>query len=612
MPIYNPNNNTSQISGGSELLAVNPVTTPTTVQPTITAPVATTPIVQTSSLANENKASVQGFLDWAKTNLSAQAQNAATTMMNDKSTQSEKDAALLKAQQEQQRIDNETKKVNALTGEDDPGTGKEDTTGVKGKGYWSYSNGKKKWNSTDGTNSGSASTIEDENAQALQDFQDMTDDMRNGTIPLNPLQQAQLDALRKNFESLITAQKEANKQYEGAIVQSGITGGRSRYAPEIEAGNVFNSIQVGIAKVAELDSKMAGALAQMEMGFQENNYKLVQASYDAFTDAQKIKQENLDKIADDMAEALKQTNEANAKVTAELEKTRTEVLMKAKEGGAPTSILQAITDAEDVANIVNSAGDYLQGTSGIVGEYNFYARQAREKGQTPVDFNTYQNIDANRKAKAAAAANGSGYSPTILTKVESQAGKFGTEQTVKDYNTVASQLGFMKTLGVTPTDDIARVYVFAKIMDPNSVVREGEYKTVQDYSQALLQAFGLKTKRVFSNTGFLTTEARGFLENTLDKKLKATEMPYKNLVNEYGRKIDKITGGTDGKEFLTDYSAGYNSPANDLVQQEAAAETKVVDVAARNPQANVAITEMLKMPGITYSDIIETLPEYFK
>jgi hypothetical protein len=30
------------------------------------------------------------------------------------------------------------------------------------------------------------------------------------------------------------------------------------------------------------------------------------------------------------------------------------------------------------------------------------------------------------------------------------------------------------------------VYAFAKIMDPESVVREGEYETVKKYSQSLL------------------------------------------------------------------------------------------------------------------------------
>ena len=42
-----------------------------------------------------------------------------------------------------------------------------------------------------------------------------------------------------------------------------------------------------------------------------------------------------------------------------------------------------------------------------------------------------------------------------------------------------------RTLADSDTDDQALIYTFAKVMDPNSVVRESEYQTVQDYSQSL-------------------------------------------------------------------------------------------------------------------------------
>lgn len=174
-------------------------------------------------------------------------------------------------------------------------------------------------------------------------------------------------------------------------------------------------------------------------------------------------------------------------------------------------------------------------------------------------FNDYATMDANRKAvRSTSVYNIGGLSGPVQTRVQSLAGQFDNEQVVRNYNTIAESVHAAKTAGSSPTDDIQRVYAFAKVMDPNSAVREGEYKTVQDYSQALLQAYGLKAKRVFDNTGFLTPQARTFLQSTLNKRLESSKQNYDNIYNEYGRRINKITGGTDGKEYITDYGKAFD------------------------------------------------------
>jgi hypothetical protein len=145
------------------------------------------------------------------------------------------------------------------------------------------------------------------------------------------------------------------------------------------------------------------------------------------------------------------------------------------------------------------------------------------------------------------------------TRIDKIVNQFDNEQIVKDYNTVQTNLGKLDSLGNTPTDDIARIYIFAKIMDPNSVVREGEYATVQSYATALMQKFWLNAKRVFNNSWFLTEEARKFLTTTLTNTAKSNNKQYDNVFKEYGRRIEKVTevAGT-GTEYLTDYSKANN------------------------------------------------------
>lgn len=131
---------------------------------------------------------------------------------------------------------------------------------------------------------------------------------------------------------------------------------------------------------------------------------------------------------------------------------------------------------------------------------------------------------------------------------------------VKNYTTIGTTLNAVRSLGSTPTDDIQRIYAFAKIMDPTSVVREGEYKTIQDYSAAVLQRAGLNAKRVFTNAGFLTNEARGFLLNTLENNFKSAETTYKQLTSETSRRINLIGNTDKGDQLLNNYGGAFTPP----------------------------------------------------
>ena len=154
---------------------------------------------------------------------------------------------------------------------------------------------------------------------------------------------------------------------------------------------------------------------------------------------------------------------------------------------------------------------------------------------------------------------GDGMSNSAANRVNSIAGQFDAEPTVKNYSTIREARDFVKTLGEgkasSPADDQGLLYSFAKAMDPNSVVREGEYNTIQKYSQSLLENFGVKVERALSNKPFLTEEAKKFLKDTIDKKYAASEKNYRRIYDEYGRRIDEVGGTKNGKKYLTDYSA---------------------------------------------------------
>jgi hypothetical protein len=140
----------------------------------------------------------------------------------------------------------------------------------------------------------------------------------------------------------------------------------------------------------------------------------------------------------------------------------------------------------------------------------------------------------------------------------SVASQFDSEPVVKNYSVIQEGYNYATSLGnkanPTSTDDQALIYAFAKVMDPNSVVRESEYDTVQKYSQSAIQRGWADAKRMAQNVAFLTPEARKQMVETIKQKYTTSEQNYKNVRDEYARRINKVGGIEDGADYITDYA----------------------------------------------------------
>lgn len=183
-------------------------------------------------------------------------------------------------------------------------------------------------------------------------------------------------------------------------------------------------------------------------------------------------------------------------------------------------------------------------------------------------YNIYTDKDGNVKADlvvkgkpSGSGSGGGGLTPSQINSTVNQiAGQFDNEPIVKNYNIVNEGYQTISSIGPntkSPVDDIAFIYAFAKIMDPASVVREGEYNTVQKYAQNWAQNFKFKAERIFSNTNFLSPDAKQKMLNALAPKVQTITNQYNNLHSEYQRQMDDARLGVPRK--LTDYSGGNQS-----------------------------------------------------
>lgn len=198
--------------------------------------------------------------------------------------------------------------------------------------------------------------------------------------------------------------------------------------------------------------------------------------------------------------------------------------------------------------------------AGSMEEYSDPATTPERKAQIEADRRRY--TDAGREADK---PNQGAHPPAIQRRVDAIVKGFDSQPIVKRTQTMAEAVSFAQGLDANtknPADDQALIYAFAKAMDPDSVVREGEYATVQKYAQSWAESFGFNAARVFSNTAFLTPQARENMKRTIAAKFKAAQSQYDNVRKEYGRKIERITQKPGGIEELTDFGAAFPQEAS--------------------------------------------------
>ena len=168
--------------------------------------------------------------------------------------------------------------------------------------------------------------------------------------------------------------------------------------------------------------------------------------------------------------------------------------------------------------------------------------------------------EANRNA-ATARALASGKSSKTITQANNFSKEFSSNDIVKNYAVIQEAAKFAGSMGPTSANDIGLLYAFAKVMDPGSVVREGEYATVQKYAQSWAQQFGFKVERIFTNSPFLSAEARKNMVQTIKQKESAAKASYDNYHAETTKKFRNI--GEKPEDWLIDYNLDKTSGKGD-------------------------------------------------
>lgn len=181
---------------------------------------------------------------------------------------------------------------------------------------------------------------------------------------------------------------------------------------------------------------------------------------------------------------------------------------------------------------------------------------AKNPGKTEADWYDYKQKFPTERIVLA-----QGYTNDRFGKTQDMqlANQFNQNPITQRFSKVAEGLQFIQGMDpagkLTSADNIGLLYAFAKAMDPDSVVREGEYATVQKYAQSWLQQFGMNVNRILSNEEFLTDEAVANMKSTILQRARATFSQYNALRNTFIQRA-RNQGIENPDTYIPDYTLG--------------------------------------------------------
>jgi hypothetical protein len=367
--------------------------------------------VQTSGMAKDDLGNIKNDLGNINTGIQNQTLNNQQNQQNQNQQSSDKSATDAAVATDKAKTDALNKASGALNGTNSFGTNSSET------------------NSSVNDYAANQKAIQDNTQAAYNQINNSIANINNGTTPLTTDQQNQVNALQTQFNHLRDQQQQANDMFTGGTTTNTVRSGTSRYAGEYAAAAIKNSVDQGVAKIAEIDAKAASAVSNLTQGFKDGNIKSIRDSYTAYNDLQKEKSGMLDKLNTYATAQLKLINDEK---TAALTEQKTNLNFARTNGLHPDAQFWAsggkIYDgsgkelsAQDAltmgvkSNLSNvQMIETTKTRPGALGEMDSFNSALKEEGKPPINIEQYNQMKKQDAMDIAVA----GRAPKAATQAE--------------------------------------------------------------------------------------------------------------------------------------------------------------------------------------------------
>lgn len=431
-----------------------------------------------------------------------------------------------------------------------------------------------------------------------------------------------IDSIKRKYEDLINTQNRVNASQLAGLKTSMLMSGSYKAGSAIATTN--SQIEYGLNEIKKLNDAEINAIAQAQIAGDNQDFQ-IQSKLNEHIE--KIREEKVNaaiKLNENIATKKEQADKDNAiaevyskgftdvpSIMTELKKngvsitakevadTLTNIVPKGlndlvttlRQNGAPQDIISKVLSSKTMDDAYLAAGSYANGGTGIIGEYNYYKAQAEANGQVPMSFNEYQNEDANRKARVAAATTG-GMTTVQANMFNSIVAKFNASPLMAAKDRTIVLKNSIDNINNDPSNgakQLALVYSYVQALDTyQSAVREGELSLVNSIDSKIgqLNNWVQKVQQgqiIRPEVAKQIATAAQQIVDTIEAGAKAKEKQYESQA--------KVVGLEDAwKQYITGFEG---NTVDTTILNENEAKNKVIQYGKENPSEQVGITDLV-------------------
>lgn len=332
----------------------------------VVVPKKTNPVVLTSSAAKDHMANVvQPALDQATAGIAAQKVNVANQKSVDEQTRAANSTVSSDNALRQAKIEEIRQKGLLIQKELQDGIDPEPASNAASKAPTNPTT-----STTTPTQAGANDPYNgtrEDLAKANDDYQAKADavsksilDIQNGVVPFTEGENAQIQGLQQQFGQLINQQQLLNTTSSGIANVRGYQTGSAEYDPNFQIKTIGSIVTAGNMKIADLNTRLAAATADLEQSFKDNKISAIKDSYSIFQEASKERRAALKDTIDATSAAIKDVRDRQDKKDDVLEQTRKAVYDLAVKNGAPASVISAIGQSSSPDEMYSAITGYGQ------------------------------------------------------------------------------------------------------------------------------------------------------------------------------------------------------------------------------------------------------------
>lgn len=143
------------------------------------------------------------------------------------------------------------------------------------------------------------STLTQENAidsQNVQTINDALTQLENGTMPLTPGEQAQVDSIKSSFSGALKDAMTYAQNIQGGMAARDAGNGIAKYSPQMAMADMASAVQMGADKIGKVNSDILSAQSKLTTALQNGDYKTASRLYTQISSGITSRNNEIDKI----------------------------------------------------------------------------------------------------------------------------------------------------------------------------------------------------------------------------------------------------------------------------------------------------------------------------